>query len=145
MFTVENRVGGLIEARVLSLADANEARAYSLALAAAVKACPAERTYLCADHRAVAIYPQVVADELSRLFVQMNTRLFRIAVVVSGTNATLTLQLGRIIREAKNPSRRLIDTHTEALAFLGEVFTEAELKRCQAFLGGHLADGTSVS
>ena len=135
MFTVESRVGRLLEARIESLRTLDRANAYSDAIAQVVQRAPGhEPMILCADHRAVAIYPQPVADQLASLFGAMNRRLLRIALLVAPTNATLSMQLGRIVREANNPDRRVFLVPAEAEAFLGEVLTGSERTRLARFL-----------
>ena len=135
MFTVESRVGRLLEARIESLRTLDRASAYSDAIAQMVQRMPGhEPMILCADHRAVVVYPQPVADKLASLFGAMNQRLARIALLVAPTNATLSMQLGRIVREANNPDRRVFLVPAEAEAFLGEVLTGSERTRLARFL-----------
>lgn len=137
-FTCEVKLGRLIEARVVQLKTPGEAREYSDALAAAVRSCSggsrSPDPILCADHRPVAIYSQEVADELARLFGQMNSRLARVAILAAKSNATLVLQLGRIIREANNPRRRLFYDAAQAVEFLREDLSIDESQRAAAFL-----------
>ena len=137
MFTVEVRAGRLIEARVEALRNLERAAAYTNGFAQVLQRFSGtERMILCADHRAVAVYPQPVADELATLFGAMNLRLQRVAILVARTNATLTMQLSRIVREAQNSERRVFFTTDEAEAFLGEVLTPAERTRLAQFLRG---------
>ena len=133
MFTVEVHAGRLIEARVSALMNSEDARAYADALARVVRASR-DRMVLIADHRPVAIYSQPVSDHLAALFGDMNARLERIAVLTARTNATLTMQLERIVREAQNPSRRLFHEADEAEVFLGEVLDASERRRLGRFL-----------
>jgi hypothetical protein len=135
MFTVETHAGRLIEARIETLRTLDRAVAYSDALGHAVRESPGnERMILCADHRAVGIYPQPVADKLAALFGAMNQRLLRIALLVAPSNATLSMQLARIVREAKNADRRVFLVPAEAETFLGEVMTSPERTRLARFL-----------
>ena len=134
MFTVEIQVGGLMEARIQNIKSVAEAHLYAQAIAAAVEQAGQRRLVLCADHRPVAVYSQPVADVLAGLFGNMNRRLDRIAVLVAPTNATLSMQLGRIVREAKNPSRRMFLDAAEASEFLGEVLDPLERRRLGVFL-----------
>ena len=92
------------------------------------------RPVLCADHRPVGIYPQAAADRLIELFTQMNSRLERVAILVSRTNATLYMQLNRIVREASYTARRVVHTAEEAHAHLAPVLAPAELARMRDFL-----------
>jgi hypothetical protein len=96
------------------------------------------------DHRAVTVYPQTVTDELALLFGTLNQHLQRVALLVAPSNATLTMQLSRIVREAKNPERRVFFTTDDAEAFLGEVLTPAERTRLAQFLRGEPTAATST-
>jgi hypothetical protein len=135
MFTVEIRAGGLIEARVRQLKTPEQTIAYARALGDVVKKHSGRRLYLCADHRPVIVYNQPVADQLAALFGDMNSLLTRIAVIVAPTNATLRMQLERVVREAKNPSRRVFQVGADAEAFLGEELDARERARLKTFLG----------
>lgn len=132
MFTVERRVGRLCEARISRMAEASEvddyARAFRKELVGVVG------PVLCADHRPVAIYPQPVADKLIELFKSLNTRWERVAILVAKSNATISMQLQRIVRESDNPSRRVFFEAEEARAFLDEGLDAAERARLRAFL-----------
>jgi len=137
MFTVEVRTGRLLEARIRSLASRDEADGYAREIAARVAKLPPDvRPVLCADHRPVVVYTQPVADRLSELFQQMNDRLERVAILVNESNATLALQLRRIVREAGWSSRRVLTDGTEATTFLGEVLDAQERARLATFVGG---------
>ena len=104
-YTLEPSVGRLIEARVFDLHTREEADEYSRRLAEVVSQMPkGVAPVLCADHRPVRIYPQPAADRLAELFTHMNSRLERVAILVSPTNATLGLQLDRIVLQALKDS-----------------------------------------
>lgn len=135
-FSLENRVDGLIEARVFTLPDLAAADHYSQTLAdVSGKVVLRHGPVLCADHRPVVIYRQEVADRLATLFAAMNSRLTRVAVVVSRSNATLAMQLERIVREANYASRRVFYDADEAAAFLASALSPAAAERAKAFLG----------
>jgi len=135
-FTVGMVVGRLLEARVNALADVADVDAYSEAVGRSIAGTRSGTVILCADHRAVAVYAPPVADELAELFSRMNTRLERVAILVSARNATLSMQLQRIVREAKNPARRVFDEASEAASFLHDALTDAERARLAKFLDG---------
>jgi hypothetical protein len=127
----------LVEARVRSLRRLEHAKQYGADIGRVVTSTPLGAEggpILCADHRPVIIYPQSVADELTALFSAMNTRLSFVAILVARTNATLVMQLERIVREAKNPHRRVFHDPIQAHAFLEPHLTSAESVRMQAFL-----------
>lgn len=132
-YTIESRVGRLIEARVLRLGTREDADAYSAALAAEVGRHSAAPV-LCADHRPVRVYPQEPADRLVELFQDMNSRLERIAIVVAPTNATILLQLERIVREARFERRKVFRDAAGALDHLAASLDAHELARARAFL-----------
>ena len=137
-YTVETRVGRLIEARVFRLKTRADADAYSAALGDEVRRQPADRpAVLCADHRPVVVYPQPVTDRLVELFQQMNTRLERIAIFVSPTNATLLMQLERLVREASFEHRRVFREPETGLIHLGQSLDLPERARAQSFLSEH--------
>lgn len=130
-----NSSGKLITARVFELKTLSHADEYSQSLAASVVQFPAAiRPVLCADHRPVAIYSQPVADRLGELFRQMNARLQRVAILVAPSNATLTLQLNRIVREAGFENRRVFFESAEAVAWLQPALDVTELRRADRFL-----------
>lgn len=134
-YVINNRVGKLIEARVFGLKTREDADAYSRDLGIQVMRMPRSvRPILCADHRPVAIYPQPAADRLVELFLQMNARLERVAILVSPTNATLTMQLNRFVREASYAARRVFQRPDEANVHLAPVLDVEELARMRDFL-----------
>jgi hypothetical protein len=138
-YTIDNRVGRLIEARVYGLRTRDEVDAYSHELGVqAIRMQATQRPVLCADHRPVAIYAQPVADRLTELFMHMNTRLERVAILAARSNATLVLQLERLVREAAFAARRVCYTAEEAQAHLAPVLDAAELARMREFLDGHV-------
>ncbi len=132
-YAIETRAGRLIEARVFRLSTREDVDAYSAALAEEVRRHRAA-PILCADHRPVRIYPQAAADRLIELFQDMNTRLERIAILVSPSNATMLLQLERIVREARFDRRRVFREPPQALEFLATSLSPSELDRARAFL-----------
>ena len=135
MFTVEIQAGGLFEARVRQLKTAEHALAYARSLGDVVRQSSGRALVLCADHRPVVVYSQPVADQLAALFGDMNSVLTRIAVLVAPTNATLRMQLERVVREAQNPSRRVFQIAADAETFLGEELDPRERARLKLFLG----------
>ena len=134
VFAVANVAGRLIEARVRSLRTRADVDAYAQALADEMKKIPGAPPVLCADHRPVVIYPQVVADRLVELFVSMNTQLERVAILAARSNATLVLQLDRLVREAAYANRKVFHAPEDAERHLAASLRPAELSRVRAFL-----------
>jgi hypothetical protein len=134
-FELEVRKGRLILARIRALPSPAAAVEYALTLRETSARLSALSPILCADHRLVAVYSQEVSDELARLFARMNQVLVRIAVVAAHSNATLIMQLGRIIREAGNPNRKLFTDAQRATTFLDEILDPSERVEIRRFLG----------
>jgi hypothetical protein len=135
MFTIHRKTGRLVEANVSALATVAEVGAYADGFAPALRGLTA-RPVLCADHRPVVIYSQPVADKLVELFTNLNKTWERAAILVAPTNATLAMQLGRIVRESANPSRRVFFDPAEAERFLAEILDPATQARLHLFLEG---------
>ena len=124
-------MGRLVEARVFALRTPADVGAYTREFTPELFAGGA---VLCADHSPVNIYPPAVADLLIELFRTMNSRWARVAIVVSRTNATLAMQLQRIVRESRNESRRVFYEAAEAEGFLAPALDAGEQARLTAFL-----------
>lgn len=134
-YAIHNTVGRLLEARVFWLKTRQDVDDYSREIGLHLMRMPREvQPVLCADHRPVAIYPEAAADRLIELFTQMNTRLERVAILVARSNATLHMQLNRIVREAHYNARRVVHTSEDAHAHLAPVLEPAELARMREFL-----------
>jgi hypothetical protein len=133
MFQINHKVGRLVEARVSALANVARANAYGEAFGP-VLARASLNPVLCADHRPVVIYSQPVADKLTELFTSLNSTWGRVAIIVAPTNATLAMQLQRIVRESTNAERRVFFDPAEASRFLGEILDLAERARLRTFL-----------
>lgn len=136
-YRIGTSVGRLIEARVFSLGNAADADRYSRDLGEEVARHAGRTPVLCADHRPVTIYPQPVTDRLVELFQHMNERLRCVAIVVAPTNATMFLQLDRLVREAGFARRRVFRDPEHALAHLAEDLDQHELARARTFLDSH--------
>jgi hypothetical protein len=143
-YVIENRVGRLVEARVFELRTREDVDDYSRDLGIQVMRIPRSiRPILCADHRPVVVYAQPAADRLIELFTHMNTRLERVAVVVARSNATLAMQLQRIVREAAYSARRVVHDAEDAHAHLAPVLSPDELSRMRDFLLEHTGPSSS--
>lgn len=134
-YRVERRAGRLIEARVFGLRTREDADEYGAAIVTAIRAYSGKQApVLCADHRLVVIYPQPAADRLVELFRPNNSRFERIAILVSSTNVTITMQLDRLTREAAFEHRKVFREAGGALAHLAGGLDTPELARARAFL-----------
>jgi hypothetical protein len=137
-YTIEIKSGRLIEARVFGLRTSNDVEAYAHDLGVqALRIRDRGKGVLCADHRPIVVYAQPIADRLVELFTHMNPRLERVAVLAGRTNATLVLQLERLVREAACSARRVCFTAEGARAHLAPVLDAQELARMRDFLEEH--------
>jgi hypothetical protein len=136
-YSIQTRVGRLIEARVFQLLTRADADEYSHALGREVAKHASHAPILLADHRPVTIYPQPASDRLVELFQDMNRRIERIAIIVAPSNATIYLQLHRLVREAGFEARQVFKEAKPALDHLAVALGADELRRAQAFLEEH--------
>lgn len=136
MFVVTKGVGRVIHARVQGLADIAEVEQYRLSFLPFFQPPRDgnERLVLFADHRPVRIYTQPVSDAITRMFASLNVHWLRVAILVAPSNATLAMQLSRIVKESNNPSRQVFFDAERACAFLGETLTPEELAGIRAFM-----------
>ena len=134
MFEVQRSVGRLVEARVFKLSTLDDVAAYGRSFGPVLPKASSLRPILCADHRPVVIYPPDVSDRLTELFTSLNKTWELAAILVAPTNATLSMQLQRIVRESKTPSRRVFFSAAEACAFLGPALSPTETARLAKFL-----------
>jgi hypothetical protein len=133
-FVVGTHAGRLLEARVLSLVTAEDVVDFTTALRETLDDMPSRMAVLCADHRYANIYPQVVTDRLVELFLAMNARLERVAIVVGSTKPTFLMQMRRVAREAENEARQVFPDPESALQHLRVALDPLELVRAREFL-----------
>ena len=143
-FTCQVRVGRVIEARVLRLRSPGRSASVQRRPASSVASFPVGRTRdgpsSGADHRPVNIYPPEVADELARLFSQMNARLARVGIIAARSNATLAMQLGRIVARSRQSQPTAVLRSPSAGPVLEGELSELETARLRAFLDEHPAN-----
>jgi hypothetical protein len=134
-WTVNRKVGRLVEGRVFELVTAEDARLYCDQFRRILTVMPT-KSIICADYRSTEIFSPVAADELTRLMIEMKPLILRSAVIASKAHATNTLQVDRVLREAAHPARRRFHDAGELLAWLGEVLEPDERARAAEFLMG---------
>lgn len=122
-----------MEARVTWLSTPADVDAYVAVSAQWVAKCR-QRVILCADHRPVMIYPPEIADRFIGTLRNMNPKLERVALVVTRSNATLAMQLERLVRAAEFDGRRVCYTPEDAVSYLSGCLNVTETGRLRAFL-----------
>jgi hypothetical protein len=132
-FYVGHKVGRVMEGRPLVLKTVEGARRYCDEFRHLLRA-QGTPSIVCADYRAVEVFPPAVVDELQRLMTEMNPFVERAAVLVSPEHPTNAMQVQRVVRETEHPGRRRFTSVAEAAAYLAEVLTREETERVQRFL-----------
>jgi hypothetical protein len=87
-----------------------------------------------ADWRIGALYRQEVSDALLGILKNDSPKLERSAHIV-GPSALLGMQVERMVREARLPTRKVFRVLDEAVAYLGEVLTPDETKWLRNWYG----------
>ncbi len=133
MYSVECRVGRLVEARVVSLKTMAEFEAYQRAVVEAFARVPG-KPIGCCDLRPGQLFPPDVADALVGMLARGGTRLHRSAILLPFGNASLYMQIERLVREARTPDRKTFRVVANLDTWLAEVLTDEELARLREFL-----------
>jgi serine/threonine-protein kinase len=132
-FELENHVGRLVETRPRALRTPDDVAAFGAAMRD-VTSRVAGSIVICGDFRWTKVVSQSTADAFIAMFAVFNPRVERSGVLLSPENATLNLQIERLVREAGNPSRRTFRAVPTLIAWLGEVLISAERARLAEFL-----------
>ena len=134
MWTVTNPTGRLIVASWDAMPDVREAYAYHRAVIEHVT--KVKQPVICSDwSRANVMAPDVATEMLSMLSAS-NSHVLRVALLLAPGHATFNLQAERLVRDAKNASRRTFRDRALLLNWLGEVLTPTE----QQVAADHLND-----
>jgi hypothetical protein len=132
MFTVERKVGRLVEVRLGGVVKTDEFEDGMIHFRSLVNSSNA-RKVLCADLRAARILVPEVADSLLEAMRRDNPVLERSAILVS-ESALFSLQMERLVREAKNPNRRTFRDEGTLVDWIAEILTLGERRRAVEFL-----------
>ena len=131
-WVVSVHVGRVVEGRPFDLATREDAASYCAEFRRLVP--PLKRAVICADYRAITVFPPHAADELARLMADMNPYIERSGVLVAPDHATNALQVHRFVRETHHESRRRFLDPDEMARWLGEILTPPERERVVSFL-----------
>jgi len=135
VFTVNCKVGRLIEIRVVTIEHANETKELRAAFLRAVEAASRRPAVIVADYRQLIILdPNAAEGFLENFRTGSSILVERSAIVLSPIRATLALQIERVVRDAHSTYRKVFRVGRRAEAWLGEVLTEPEQKRMCDFL-----------
>jgi len=135
--SIEIHVGRLIEIRTKgfeSVADVHTMRRLAKQRTNALTP-DVQLPVVAADWRQCALLSPDAAEEVLKMFVGANAASERAALLYSDHSPTAVMQFLRLIRDSKNPNRRMFSDPVEMASWLGEVLTQAESKRLRDFLG----------
>jgi hypothetical protein len=132
MYSIEHRVGRLLELRIASPVSKEEAASWRRDHDAAVEAI--HGTYVCfVDLVDATVFPPDVVEAYVRTM-KSEPRLLRTGTLLN-ESPTLGLQIERMIRESNHPGRRAFRDRSELGRWLGEVLEPPERQRLRELLG----------
>ena len=132
MYTIENRVGRLVELRVESPVTEEELMKFHDTLAKVCKPIKGQIA-TCTDLAGATVFLQPVAARWIEIIKQESPIVERNAILV-GEGAVFSMQVERIIRQAGFKNRKAFFTSATLIAWLGEILTVRERARLEQFL-----------
>jgi hypothetical protein len=132
MYTIENRVGRLIELRVESPVTEEELSRFRDTAAKVLKPIKSQ-VATCTDLVGATVFLQPVAARWIEIIRQESPVVERNAVLV-GEGAVFSMQVERIIRQAGFKNRKAFLAPAALMAWLGEILTARERVRLDQFL-----------
>jgi hypothetical protein len=135
VFSVEQRVGRLLEIRVGGTWTLEEVVQFGERYKQVVGPSPDQLFMACSDLRGARLFPPDAADLMAAFMRTRKTRIDHNAILIS-PSPIIGLQVDRLIRTATHPGRHILRTVDEALAFLEPHLTVAERHRQREFLEG---------
>lgn len=135
MWTIEQRVGRLIEARVGSPIAVSDLEAFGERLGELTARFNerGQRWLGCTDLSLANVFPPNVADGFIRLMQRDNPSVERSAFLI-GSSAVFALQIERMLKQSNSPSRRTFREPEPLIEWLGELLTPPERERTRQFL-----------
>lgn len=132
MFRVDS-VGKLVLIHVTTLSSVEEVGSFQSEVMHFVNDAPG-RAIVVVDLRTPRVFAPEVAAALEDMLKRANPRIHRSAVILAKEHAVFSLQLERIIREARNPARRTFRSSEDAMQWLREGLSVREADQLEAFL-----------
>jgi hypothetical protein len=132
MFRVDS-IGNLVLIHVTSLGSLEEVGSFQSEVMHFVNDTPA-KAIVVVDLRTPRVFAPEVASALEKMLKRANPRIHRSAVILAAEHAVFSLQLERIIREARNPARRTFRSTDDAAQWLRELLNAREADQLDAFL-----------
>jgi Xaa-Pro aminopeptidase len=132
-YTVARRVGRLIEVRHFTTMSAQDLDAFHARMLELINEQKG-RVVSCVDFSRVRIFSPENADRIRSTMRLLNPSIERSAILLAPENATICLQMERLVRDAASPSRRSFREAGAAIAWLREVLSPEELARLREFV-----------
>ena len=133
MWSIDRRVGKLVEIRIASPVSLAETQPWAVAHDALISAIAGD--YVCfVDLVDATVFPQEVVEGYVRTM-RNESRLLRTGTLLNASH-TFGMQIQRMIREANNPARRAFRDPRELFEWLGEVLDVSERVRLRELLRG---------
>jgi hypothetical protein len=134
MYSLDHRVGRLVEIRIWSPVSLEEAARWGNDHNALIDSITGP--YICVvDLVDATVFPQDVVDAYVSTM-RNEPRLLRTGTLLN-QSPTLGIQIARMIREANHPDRRAFRDPYSLSAWLGEVLTPPEHERLERVLARH--------
>jgi hypothetical protein len=132
MYTIDNRVGRLIEIRVESPVTDEELSQFHDRIAKVIKPIKGQ-VATCTDLVGATVFLQPVAARWIEIIKQENPIVERNAILV-GEGAVFSMQVERIIRQAGFKNRKAFLAPAALTTWLGEILSVRERARLEQFL-----------
>jgi hypothetical protein len=132
MYTIDNRVGRLIEIRVESPVTDEELSQFHDRIAKVIKPIKGQ-VATCTDLVGATVFLQPVAARWIEIIKQENPIVERNAILV-GEGAVFSMQVERIIRQAGFKNRKAFLAPAALTTWLGEILSVRERARLDQFL-----------
>jgi hypothetical protein len=132
-FVVDHLVGKLVGVRLGVLRSMSHVSALSQRFFTVVDGVPGS-VVICADYRRLEVMNEDVASAWTRDLVRANAKVQRSALLLPLRADVLRLQIVRVVREARNPQRRICMDAAEAKAWLKSTLDPAEMAGLDGFL-----------
>jgi hypothetical protein len=133
MMTIRRTVGRLAEVLFRPPMSVEELSAFVAGVRGEVQRAKDPLVFVC-DWRTVERFEPTFADTIVWTMRRDNPRVTANGVLVAGSNVALYEQVEKVLREAKNPNRKVFRARADLSAFLDPLLTASERARRDVFL-----------
>jgi hypothetical protein len=133
MMTVRRSVGRLAEVLFRPPMSVEELSAFVAGVRGEVQRAKDSLVFVC-DWRTVERFESTFSDTIVWTMRRDNPRIAANGVLVGESNLALFEQVEKVLREAKNPNRKVFRARADLAAFLDPLLTAPERTRRDAFL-----------